>query len=74
VASAKVLNTYFGETLIANIKPEQVHTFIMSRKEQGKAAATINGEMAHLAHMFAWAGKLKLATNQPCPCSPSRCH
>src|SRR5882724_6671953 len=43
VASDKVLKAYFGETLITNIEPADVHAFIMSRKEKRKAAATING-------------------------------
>jgi len=65
VASDKILKAFFGETLITNITPEQIHAFILHRKEQGKAAATINGEVAHLSHLFTWANKLKLTTQHP---------
>jgi integrase len=65
VASAKVLKAFFGERLLTNIKPEHVLALIMHRKEQGKSAATINGEVAHLSHMFTWANKLKLTTHHP---------
>lgn len=63
--STKVLKAYFGETLLKNITPEHVHAFIMGRKEQGKAAATINGEIALLSHMFTWGNKLKLVAHHP---------
>lgn len=64
-ASTKVLKAYFSETLITNIKPEHVHAFILSRKEQGKASATINGEIALLSHMFTWGNRLKLVAHHP---------
>src|SRR6185369_12076046 len=51
VASAKVLKSHFGETLITNVQPADVHTFILGRRERGKAANTINTEIAHLSHM-----------------------
>jgi integrase len=65
VASAKVLKDYFGETLITNIQPADVHAFILNRRDRGKAANTINTEVAHLSHMYTWANKLKLTTNHP---------
>jgi integrase len=65
VASTKVLNAYFGETLITTIQPEHVHAFILSRKDRGKSAATINVEVGHLSHMFTWANKLKLTAHHP---------
>lgn len=65
VASTKVLKAFFGETLLKNIKPEHVHAFIMARKEHGKAAATINGEIALLSHMFTWGTKLKVVAHHP---------
>jgi len=60
------LTAFFGERRLKNITPTDVHAFIVDRKEQGKAAATINGEVAHLSHMFTWANKLKLTTHNPC--------
>ena len=66
VSSTKVLKAFFGERPLKNITPADVHAFIVDRKEQGKAAATINGEVAHLSHMFTWANKLKLTTHNPC--------
>lgn len=63
--STKVLKAFFGETLLKNITPADVHDFIISRKEQGKAAATINGEIALLSHMFTWGNKLKLIAQHP---------
>src|SRR5689334_723285 len=42
VASTKVLKAFFGDRLLKNITPAAVHAFIMSRKEQGRSAATIN--------------------------------
>ncbi|HEV8713298.1 MAG TPA: site-specific integrase [Candidatus Binatia bacterium] len=66
VASAKVLKAFFGERLLKDITPADVHAFIMSRKEQGKSAATINAEVGHLSHMFTWANKLHLTTHHPC--------
>jgi integrase len=65
-ASAKVLKAFFGEqTLIKNIQPQDVTKFIVHRKDQGKSPYTINGDLAHLSHMFTWACKLKLATHHP---------
>jgi integrase len=66
IASTKVLKMFFGEnTLAKNIQPEDVHKFIAHRREQGRAAATINGEAAHLSHMFTWANRLKLVNHHP---------
>jgi integrase len=66
VTSTKVLKAFFGEhTLVKNIRAETVHAFILHRKDQGKAAATINVEVAHLSHLFTWACKLGLATHHP---------
>lgn len=50
VASANVLKAYFGEKLVKDVTPEDVHAFILHRNEQDKAAATINGEVATLFH------------------------
>ena len=65
VTSAKVLKVYFGERLLTNITPADVHGFILYRKEQGKAAATINGGIALLSHMFTWGNRLKLVAQHP---------
>jgi integrase len=65
VASTKVLKAYFGETLLTNIKPEHALAFLMRRKEQGRAAATINGGIALLSHMFTWGNRLKLVAHHP---------
>ena len=65
MASAKVLKSYFGETLITHIRPADVHAFILNRREWGKAANTINTEITHLSHIYTWAHKLRLTTNHP---------
>src|SRR5262249_41352540 len=65
VMSTKTLKDYFGDTVVKNISPADVHAFILHRKEQGKAGATINAEINHLAHMFTWANKLRLTANHP---------
>lgn len=65
-AAAKVLTAVFGKKLVKDVTPEDVHAFILHRREQGKAAATINGEIAVLSTMFTWANKLKLTTRHPC--------
>jgi len=65
VASTKLLKVVFGERLLKNITPADVHAFILHRKEQGKSGATINGEIALLSHMFTWGNKLKLIAHHP---------
>jgi site-specific recombinase XerD len=66
VASAKVLKAFFGETTPAKqIQPADVSKFIVQRKEQSKSPYTINSELAHLSHMFTWAGKLGLVAHHP---------
>jgi integrase len=65
VSSTKVLRAYFGEKLLTNIAPTDVHSFIVRRKDQGKTGATINAEINHLAHIFTWGNKLKLTTHHP---------
>lgn len=66
VTSTKVLKAFFGEdTPLKHVTPERVHQFMQERREQGKSAATINAEIAHLAHLFTWANKLKLTTHHP---------
>ncbi len=42
-----------------------MHRFIQYRKEQGKSPYTVNGEVAHVTHMFTWAYKLKLVHHHP---------
>src|SRR6266852_4140099 len=42
LASTRVLVAYFGEKPVSRITPQDVHGFIMKRKEQGKAGATVN--------------------------------
>jgi integrase len=66
VAAAKVLTGYFGEKLVKNVRPEDVHAFILHRRERGKSGATINGELAVLSSAYTWANKLKLTTHHPC--------
>jgi integrase len=42
-----------------------VHALILLRRDRGKSANTINGEVALLSHMFTWANKLKLTAHHP---------
>ena len=66
VASTKVLKAFFGETTPAkHIQAADVSRFIVHRKEQGRSPYTINGEVAHLSHLFTWAGKLGLVAKHP---------
>jgi len=65
-ASTKVLKAFFGETTPAKqIQPADVSRFLVQRKEQGRSPYTINAEVAHLSHLFTWAGKLGLVGHHP---------
>ena len=65
-ASTKVLKAFFGETTPAKqIQLADVSRFIVQRKEQGRSPYTINSEVAHLSHLFTWAGKLGLVSHHP---------
>lgn len=65
-ASTKVLKAFFGETTLAKqIQLAGVSRFIVHRKEQGRSPYTINSEVAHLSHLFTWAGKLGLVSHHP---------
>src|SRR5262245_28118406 len=48
VSSTKVLVTYFGDTPVTKITPQDVHSFIAHRTAQNKAGATVNAEIFHL--------------------------
>lgn len=65
-ASTKILKGFFGETTPAKqIQLADVSRFIVQRKEQGRSPYTINSEVAHLSHLFTWAGKLRLVAHHP---------
>jgi integrase len=65
-ASTKVLKVFFGETTPAKqIQLADVSRFIVQRKGQGRSPYTINSEVAHLSHLFTWAGKLGLVVHHP---------
>lgn len=65
-ASTKVLKAFFGETTLAKqIQAADVSKFIVYRKEQGWSPYTVNSEVAHLSHLFTWAGKLGLVAQHP---------
>lgn len=65
LCSARVLKGFFGDILLRDVKPERIDDFLRHRQEQGKAPATINGELALLGHMFTWAQKKKLTSRHP---------
>jgi integrase len=64
--AAKVLCERFGERLVKDVQLEDVHRFILERKEVGVAHASINIELTALSAAFTWANKLKLTTRHPC--------
>lgn len=65
-ASTKVLKAFFGETTPAKqIQLADVSRFIVHRKELGRSPYTVNSDMAHLSHLFTWAGRLGLVAYHP---------
>lgn len=65
-ASTTVLKAFFGETTPAKqLQAADVSRFVVQRKEQGRSPYTINSEVAHLSHLFTWAGKLGLVAFHP---------
>jgi site-specific recombinase XerD len=65
VSSTKVLKDYFGDMLIKNMTPADIHPYTLARIEQGRVANTVNAEIGHLGHMFTWAVKMKLTAQNP---------
>ena len=60
--SAKTLRAFFGDRLLRDVTPENVHDFMVYRKDQGAAPATINVELALLSGIFTWAQRMRLVS------------